>query len=307
MLSLEDFKTSLTLPSPVEPFFPKWKGAEKVSLFVKRDDAIHPIMSGNKWRKLSNALPPSLPKAIVSFGGGFSNHLHALGFICFKLGIPFTAIIRGDYSATPSPMIKDLIQWQTHIEYVDRITYKKRSDSAYLNELKLQFPDAIIIPEGGSQAQALQGIKDTVDEIEVDFDFIVAPVASGATLAGIINALNKRNRTTATDFRSLHKVIGIGVLKGEGYLEGLVQKFLPISKHQTSWHIDHNYHFGGYAKAPNELQTFCNDFNDNMEFKIEPVYSGKAFWAVKDMLAKGKFEDRSRIVVLHTGGLQGAR
>lgn len=204
-------------------------------------------------------------------------------------------------------MIKDLIQWQTHIEYVDRITYKKRSDSAYLNELKLQFPDAIIIPEGGSQAQALQGIKDMVDEIEVDFDFIVAPVASGATLAGIINALNKRNRTTATDFRSLHKVIGIGVLKGEGYLEGLVQKFLPISKHQTSWHIDHNYHFGGYAKAPNELQTFCNDFNDNMEFKIEPVYSGKAFWAVKDMLAKGKFEDRSRIVVLHTGGLQGAR
>ena len=307
MLSLEDFKTSLTLPSPVEPFFPKWKGAEKVSLFVKRDDAIHPIMSGNKWRKLSNALPPSLPKAIVSFGGGFSNHLHALGFICFKLGIPFTAIIRGDYSATPSPMIKDLIQWQTHIEYVDRITYKKRSDSADLNELKLQFPDAIIIPEGGSQAQALQGIKDMVDEIEVDFDFIVAPVASGATLAGIINALNKRNRTTATDFRSLHKVIGIGVLKGEGYLEGLVQKFLPISKHQTSWHIDHNYHFGGYAKAPNELQTFCNDFNDNMEFKIEPVYSGKAFWAVKDMLAKGKFEDRSRIVVLHTGGLQGAR
>lgn len=306
MLSLEDFKTSLTLPSPVEPFFPKWKGAEKVSLFVKRDDAIHPIMSGNKWRKLSNALPPSLPMAIVSFGGGFSNHLHALGFICFKLGIPFTAIIRGDYSATPSPMIKDLIQWQTHIEYVDRITYKKRSDSAYLNELKLQFPDAIIIPEGGSQAQALQGIKDMVDEIEVDFDFIVAPVASGATLAGIINALNKRNRTTATDFRSLHKVIGIGVLKGEGYLEGLVEQFLPITN-QTHWHIDHNYHFGGYAKAPSELQIFCNDFNNTMEFEIEPVYSGKAFWAVKDMLAKGKFEDGSRIVVLHTGGLQGAR
>ena len=146
MLSLEDFKTSLTLPSPVEPFFPKWKGAEKVSLFVKRDDAIHPIMSGNKWRKLSNALPPSLPKAIVSFGGGFSNHLHALGFICFKLGIPFTAIIRGDYSATPSPMIKDLIQWQTHIEYVDRITYKKRSDSAYLNELKLLLNRLLLEP-----------------------------------------------------------------------------------------------------------------------------------------------------------------
>ena len=330
MLSLEDFKTSLTLPSPVEPFFPKWKGAEKVSLFVKRDDAIHPIMSGNKWRKLSNALPPSLPKAIVSFGGGFSNHLHALGFICFKLGIPFTAIIRGDYSATPSPMIKDLIQWQTHIEYVDRITYKKRSDSAYLNELKLQFPDAIIIPEGGSQAQALQGIKDMVDEIEVDFEFIVAPVASGATLAGIVNALKTFNTGSIKNASPTpqRKAIGVGVLKGEGYLESLVEQLLPDSPRREvqqnipagerskihdrnqeaqHWHINHDFHFGGYAKAPIELQTFCCDFNNTMPFKIEPVYSGKAFWAVKDLLAKGAFNDGARIVILHTGGLQGAR
>ncbi|CAB9495069.1 1-aminocyclopropane-1-carboxylate deaminase/D-cysteine desulfhydrase [Alteromonas macleodii] len=306
MLSLDEFKTSLTLPSPLIPFKPNWEGASKVSLYVKRDDAIHPVMSGNKWRKLSHALTSPLPNHVISFGGGFSNHLHALGFACYKLGIPFTAIIRGDYSAAPSPMIKDLMQWQTRIEYVNRITYNKRNDSTYLDELKLEFPNAIIIPEGGSQALALQGIKDMVDEIEVDFDFIVAPVASGATLAGIINALNKRNSLMATDFRSHYKAIGIGVLKGEGYLEGLVEQFLTTSS-QTHWHIDHSYHFGGYAKAPSELQTFCSDFNNTMEFEIEPVYSGKAFWAVKDMLAKGKFEDGSRIVVLHTGGLQGAR
>ena len=306
MLSLDEFKTSLTLPSPLIPFKPNWEGASKVSLYVKRDDAIHPVMSGNKWRKLSHTLTSPLPNAVISFGGGFSNHLHALGFACFKLGIPFTAIIRGDYSAAPSPMIKDLMQWKTRIEYVNRITYKKRNDSTYLDELKLEFPNAIIIPEGGSQALALQGIKDMVDEIEVDFDFIVAPVASGATLAGIVNALNKRNSLMTTDFRSRSKAIGIGVLKGEGYLEGLVEQFLPITN-QANWHIEHHYHFGGYAKAPSELQTFCSDFNNTMDFEIEPVYSGKAFWAVKDMLAKGKFEDGSRIVVLHTGGLQGAR
>ncbi len=306
VLSLDEFKTSLALPSPLIPFKPNWEGASKVSLYVKRDDAIHPVMSGNKWRKLSHTLTSPLPNAAISFGGGFSNHLHALGFACFKLGIPFTAIIRGDYSAAPSPMIKDLMQWQTRIEYVNRITYTKRNDSAYLDELKLEFPNAIIIPEGGSQALALQGIKDMVDEIEVDFDFIVAPVASGATLAGIVNALNKRNILMATDFRSRNKAIGIGVLKGEGYLEGLVEQFLPTTN-QTNWHIDHSYHFGGYAKAPSELQTFCNDFNNTMAFEIEPVYSGKTFWAVKDMLAKGKFKDGSRIVVLHTGGLQGAR
>lgn len=309
MLSLDAFKTSLTLPSPLIPFRPIWEGAEKVSLFVKRDDAIHPVMSGNKWRKLSHALTSPLPKAIVSFGGGFSNHLHALGFVCHKLGIPLNAIIRGDYSASPTPMIEDLKSWGTHINYVDRITYKKRNDSAYLQQLKQQHPDATIIPEGGSQAQALQGIGDMVDEIDIDFDFIVAPVASGATLAGIVSALNKRNKNNAADTHQLAvcKAIGVGVLKGEDYLEALVEQFLPASLGRSNWHIDHNYHFGGYAKAPNELQTFCNDFKNTFDFDIEPVYSGKAFWAVKDMLAKGMFKDGSRIVILHTGGLQGAR
>ena len=309
MLPLDAFKSSLTLPSPLIPFKPNWEGASKVSLFVKRDDAIHPVMSGNKWRKLSHALTSPLPKTIVSFGGGFSNHLHALGFVCYKLGIPFNAVIRGDYSAAPTPMIEDLKSWGTRIDYVDRVTYKKRNDSAYLLHLKQQQPDAMIIPEGGSQAQALQGIKDMVDEIDIDFDFIVAPVASGATLAGIVSALNKRNENNATDtlHQTTRNVVGVGVLKGAGYLEGLVEQFLPASLGRSNWHIDHNYHFGGYAKAPNELQTFCNDFNNTFDFDIEPVYSGKAFWAVKDMLAKGMFEDGSRIVVLHTGGLQGAR
>ena len=309
MLPLDAFKSSLTLPSPLIPFKPNWEGASKVSLFVKRDDAIHPVMSGNKWRKLSHALTSPLPKTIVSFGGGFSNHLHALGFVCYKLGIPFNAIIRGDYSAAPTPMIEDLKSWGTRIDYVDRVTYKKRNDSAYLLYLKQQQPDAMIIPEGGSQAQALQGIKDMVDEIDIDFDFIVAPVASGATLAGIVSALNKRNENNATDtlHQTTRNVVGVGVLKGENYLEGLVEQFLPTSLGRSNWHIDHSYHFGGYAKAPNELRTFCNDFNHAFEFDIEPVYSGKAFWAVKDMLAKGKFEDGARIVVLHTGGLQGAR
>lgn len=309
MLPLDAFKSLLTLPSPLIPFKPNWEGASKVSLFVKRDDAIHPVMSGNKWRKLSHALTSPLPKTIVSFGGGFSNHLHALGFVCYKLGIPFNAVIRGDYSAAPTPMIEDLKSWGTRIDYVDRVTYKKRNDSAYLLHLKQQQPDAMIIPEGGSQAQALQGIKDMVDEIDIDFDFIVAPVASGATLAGIVSALNKRNENNAKD--TLHhtgcNAVGVGVLKGEDYLEGLVEQFLPASLGRSNWHIEHNYHFGGYAKAPNELQTFCNDFNNTFDFDIEPVYSGKAFWAVKDMLAKGMFEDGSRIVVLHTGGLQGAR
>ena len=332
MLPLEAFKTSLTLPSPLVSISPKWKGAENVSLYVKRDDAIHPIISGNKWRKLSHSLTQPLSNAIISFGGGFSNHLHALGFVCFELGIPFTAIVRGNYSANPSPMIEDLIQWGTTSEYVDRKTYQRRNEYEYLNELQTKYPNALIIPEGGSQARALAGLQDMMDEINLEFDVMVAPVASGATLAGIIRALDKRNKCAYTGLQDMPssacKAIGIGVLKGEGYLEELVEQFLPNSlkrennRHiesnqntaklptQTThsfWHIEHNYHWGGYAKAPPELVAFCDDFNKTMPFEIEPVYSGKAFWAVKDMLAKSKFKDGTRIIILHTGGLQGAR
>jgi len=322
--SLEEFKSSLVLPSPLTPFRPNWIGADNVSLFVKRDDAIHPIISGNKWRKLSEVLTHPLPCKILSFGGGFSNHLHALGFACFKLGISLTAVIRGNYRANPTPMIKDLMQWNTEIQYVDRETYKKRNDESYLRQLKQEYNEAVIIPEGGSQAQALFGIRQMVNEIDMDFDVLITPVASGAPLAGVASALNLRNaKNESIDGRqSFRNAIGIGVLKGEGYLEDLVEQLISsfsvngyrqntnrvLSIPQSAcWHIEHGYHFGGYAKSPHELNAFCEAFNNTMEFEIEPVYSGKTFYAVKDMLAKNTFKDGTRIVILHTGGLQGAR
>lgn len=292
--SLEELEKSLSLPSPLTPFNPSWEGAESVSIWVKRDDMIHPVISGNKWRKLAYALRDNQVAEVISFGGGFSNHIHALGFVCYKLKIKFTAIIRGDYSAAPTPMICDLMRWNTQIDYVNRITYQKRSDEQYLAALQTKHPLATIIPEGGSQQAALLGVQELVHEITIPFDVIMAPVASGATLAGITSALSEKQTA-----------IGIGVLKGQGYLESLVSQFLP---HQVdNWIINHNYHFGGYAKVPATLATFCEEFNQTMPFKIEPVYSGKVFWALKKMLSEGLFEPGTKIIVVHTGGLQGAR
>jgi 1-aminocyclopropane-1-carboxylate deaminase len=390
---LTTLEQTLTQPSPLELFRPDWPGAEDVTIYVKRDDKIHPVVSGNKWRKLKQfiygyaeqyldgaAFEEGLPQnadgdspdaeessfiaevssfsaegssstaegssstaegsfnaegslyakgsvRLISFGGGFSNHLHALGYVCYTLGIPLTAIIRGDYSATPTPMISDLTSWNVDIEYVDRITYKKRDSAEYLNTLKERFSPAITIPEGGSQEQAIGGVAELVSEIaealaannNAEFDTIIAPVASGATMAGIITALTPNQHA-----------IGIGVLKGQDYLESLVNQFLapallakeimtkelaakaPASndeerKTNSNWHINHEYHCGGYAKAPPYLKAFCENFNNAMPFKIEPVYSGKVFFALKDMLKKGTFKSGSKIIVLHTGGLQGAR
>ena len=296
MLNTTTLSKELNLPSPLELFTPPWEGAERVTMYVKRDDAIHPIISGNKWRKLKYALQqvPNNTSGIVSFGGGYSNHLHALGFVCAKLNIPFHAIIRGDYRQHPTPMIKDLTDIGASIHYVNKITYQRRNDVDYLQDLQAQFPNMVIIPEGGSQHAAIRGVQEMVQEIDLPFDSIIAPVASGATLAGIVSSLSPS--------QSAH---GIGVLKGEGYLESLVLQFLP--QQTNPFTIHHQFHCGGYAKIPTYLADFCEDFNQTMPFKIEGVYSGKVFWALKQMLAEHAFAPHQRIVIVHTGGIQGAR
>ena len=290
-------------PSPEQVITPSWSGLEHLNLTVKRDDLLHAIISGNKWRKLQYSLLAALQQNIahiVSFGGGFSNHLHALGYCCHALNIKFTAIVRGDYSANPSPMLKDLLKWHTDIQYVTKVSYRQRDEPDYLRQLQDRFGKVMIIPEGGSNELALQGIAELVDELLQTYDYIIAPVASGGTLAGLIKA--KHNTPC--------KILGIGVLKGEDYLAELVQNLLP-SDLQTlpsaHWSINHDYHFDGYAKSSQELHDFCDDFYQQTQIAIEPIYSGKLFFALRDLIGQGYFPQGSKVLALHTGGLQGAR
>lgn len=290
---------NIATPSILQPLCVNWTGAPQVSLYIKRDDLIHPIISGNKWRKLKYALLEARQRGvaeIISFGGGHSNHLHALGYCCHQLGIQLLALVRGNYHTNPTPMLRDLQQWHSRVIYLDKATYHKRSQPDFIASWQAAHPDALIIPEGGSQALALPGVAEIVNEQESDFSHILTPVGSGGTLAGLIQARHKDN---------MH-VIGVAALKGEGYLEGLVKSLLPAS-HYPNWHIEHRFHFGGYAKSSVELIDFCERFKAQTGITIEPVYSGKACWALKQLLAEGHFPKGSRILLLHTGGLQGAR
>ena len=285
-------------PSPEQIITPSWTGLEHLNLTVKRDDLLHAIISGNKWRKLQYSLITALQQNIVhivSFGGGFSNHLHALGYCCHQLNIKFTAIVRGDYSANPSPMLLDLSKWQADIQYVDKVTYQQRDKLEYLQNLQAKYPNALVIPEGGSNKLAIQGVSETINELTQDYDFIIAPVASGGTLAGLI---------TATRNTSI-QVLGIAVLKGQGYLENLVQDLLLQT--DQHWSINHDYHFGAYAKSSAELHDFCDDFYQQTQIAVEPIYSGKLFFALRDLIGQSYFPQGSKILALHTGGLQGAR
>lgn len=289
-------------PSPELIIKPTWPELQRYQLSVKRDDLIHPVVSGNKWRKLKYALQQATSnnvKHIVSFGGGYSNHLHALGYCCQKLGIRLSAIIRGDYSQNLSPMLQDLLNWDADIQYVDRATYQQRAEPKYLATLTTKYPHAVLIPEGGSQQQALKGVAEIIQELTHQYDYILAPVASGGTLAGLIDGL--------TQTKSATKILGVAVLKGQGYLEQLVESLLSQQHHKADWTITHDYHCGGYAKSNNELSQFCAEFEQQTQIPVEPVYSGKLFYALQQLTLNGYFPNGSRVLALHTGGLQGGR
>jgi 1-aminocyclopropane-1-carboxylate deaminase len=297
-------KLAIQTPSPEQVLSPHWAKLQNIQISIKRDDLLHPIVSGNKWRKLKYVLLETSDndvKHIVSFGGGYSNHLHALGYCCQQLGIRLNAIIRGDYSQNLSPMLRDLLSWGTDIQYVDRVTYQQRAEPQYLQTLTTKYPNALLIPEGGSQQQALKGVAEIIQELTHQYDYILAPVASGGTLAGLIQGTTKQIKHNGC------QILGMAVLKGEGYLEQLVTTLLTEDNDTRNWQINHNYHFGGYAKSNSELAQFCSDFYQQTDIKIEPVYSGKLFFALRDLVNKKYFPDGSRILALHTGGLQGAR
>lgn len=299
---------SIQLPSPEQRLNLDCKNANQVEIWIKRDDLIHAVISGNKWRKLSNILRIALqspPAKIISFGGGYSNHIHALAYCCNVLKIPFLAYIRGNYAQNMTPMLTDIHRWGAQIEWVDKVTYAKRAEPSYISQLNAQYPNSMIIPEGGSQQAALQGVSSIVNELIQPYDLIAAPVASGGTIAGLIHA--SHNMDTS--------VLGIAVLKGHDYLYDLVNQFLPAKMKTASdetgasakWQINSEFHFGGYAKKPAELLAFCNNFQQHNKIELEPIYSGKLFFALSQLIEKNYFPKYTKILALHTGGLQGIR
>ncbi len=363
------FKNEITCPSPLQEFTwqnldyePTLANSDQYHFYCKRDDLIHPTISGNKWRKLQGVLSliqNNCPTDIISFGGGYSNHLHALAYLCQKLNIPFTAIIRGNYQYNKTPMITDIESWGASIKYVNKLEYKLRGDETYLSKLAEQYVNALIIPEGGSSKLCFDGMGVLMKELthqltalsttsnnqEITHNYIVLPVASAGTLSGLINAVHLNETSvylpnhceTNIDVAnrpiintSNTTVIGIAVLKGKGYLENLTTELLNGVNYsgKVNWFIEHEYNCGGYAKSNTSLNVLINHLNTGElirtnEFKafnsqpnltilqknitVEHVYSGKVFYAITDMLKNKRFQSNSRIIALHTGGLQGAR
>lgn len=266
---------------------------KQVNWKVLRLDLIDEIKGGNKLFKLKynleEAKKTGLP--VLTFGGAFSNHIIATAKACSLNSISSIGIIRGETPAELNHVLKAAEEFGMKLHFVLREEYRRRGAAEYQYELQNKFGNHFIIPEGGGNELGVKGCMEILKPIEEEFDFIFTPVGSGGTLAGL--ALSAPVKA---------KVIGIAVLKGENYLEQSVKNLIG-RKHVAHWSINHHYHFGGYAKWNNELIEFIYKFKAVNDIQLEPIYSGKLFFAVHDMLKNNFFPVDSKILSLHTGGL----
>ncbi|GHF82733.1 1-aminocyclopropane-1-carboxylate deaminase/D-cysteine desulfhydrase [Thalassotalea marina] len=285
--------------SPVEQLNSPLFNKHDVSVFVKRDDLIHPIISGNKWRKLQYNLAEAKKlgyKGVISFGGAYSNHLHALAFACHQQGLTAKLIIRGEPSYAQNYTLRCAKHWGAHLLFVDRATYRRRTDPEFRAQLSNDYPELMLIPEGGTNSLALRGVREVMTELETQqtFDTIMTPVGSAGTLSGLICGAKGQ------------QVLGVAVLKQAQYLVDEIQSLLKTQKcSYNNWQLLTDYHQGGYAKFSQQDLTRIQNFMKETGLPLEPIYSGKMICAFLTLLEQGFFNKGHRIMLLHTGGLQG--
>jgi len=299
--------------SPLQPLHSTLIENAGITLYVKRDDLIHPQFGGNKWRKLKynlNAARKNNCHTLLTFGGAWSNHIYATAAAGQFFGFKTLGFIRGEKHHPLNPTLSFAEQCGMQLIYIDRETYRNKNDAHYLDRLKRQYKNTYILPEGGSNLLATQGCKEIVTEIDAElkksFDVICCASGTGATLAGLVAAMQNGQTTHQ------QTAIGFSALKGGVFLENDVKHFLqqsdgePTNKQKSiDWHIEDRFHFGGYAKVNDELIQFIKNFKIQYGFMLDAVYTAKMFYGLFELIKNNTFSTGSTIVVIHSGGLQG--
>jgi len=328
------FEDSLLQASPLQEIFSPETERAGVRLLIKRDDLIHPQFGGNKWRKLKYNIEHMLRNDIdtlVTFGGAWSNHIHATAAAGKHFGIDTIGIIRGEPGRTPS----DTLQFARHcgmqLFFLDRQQYRQQHQPEVLNRLVKRYAgdpaDTCVLPEGGSNALAVTGCREIVEEIikEIgsDFDIICCSTGTGATLAGLACALQDHPDPVIND----KQAIGFCALKlsrdpqhRSETRSGLEQ---DIDRHirdnlraastpesnglHVNWKLVTDYHFGGYARIDDQLVDFMQGFRRQQGIRLDAVYTGKMFYGLLQQIKQGHYKRGTTIVAVHSGGLQGNR
>ena len=283
----------LEIYSPVQQISNKLFDEQGISVFIKRDDLIHPMISGNKWRKLKYILKKAVAENkthLVTFGGAYSNHLLATAAAAAKFGFKSTGIVRGEEINNDTLFLCRLHGME--LIFTDRESY--RDKPGLFNKYFGNDSNAFFIDEGGASIEGAQGCAELINELTEPYDNIFCACGTGTTAAGIINGLQKHKLTT--EFNA------VPVFKNGGFIKDEIDKYLI---NPTNYHLHTDYHFGGYAKTDKELISFIKRFVTDTGILIEPVYTGKMLYAIYDLAAKGHFKPGSTILAIHTGGLLG--
>lgn len=264
-----------------------------------RLDTIDEELSGNKLFKLL----PYLEKAaaaqcstLLSFGGRYSNHLHALAHACKRYGFHCVAMVRGYEEQGLTATLQDLYQLGAEVHFLSRQDYRRRYELEFQQQLMQAYGNALLIEEGGNGKLGRQGMQLLAQLLSshlLDADYLVLPSGTGCCLLGLLDYLPPQLST---------KLLAVLAVNNKAELQQAVANY-----DSNKVELIDGYQFGGFGKTPKELLAFIDQFKQQQQIALDPVYTGKMCWAVEDLIRQGYFRANSRIVCLHTGGLQGAR
>jgi 1-aminocyclopropane-1-carboxylate deaminase len=278
------FNQQINLPIPNE-----------ITLHIKREDLIHPFISGNKFRKLKYNLLQAKAEGktkLLTFGGAFSNHIAAVAYAGKENNLETIGIIRGDElesKISENPTLTFAQNCGMKFEFVSREVYRTQATNSFIEELNEKYNDFYLVPEGGTNLLAVKGCEEILTPEDTEFTHISCAIGTGGTISGLINSA-KPNQ----------KIIGFPALKGD-FLSDDIRKFVSNS----NWELQLDYHFGGYAKINSVLISFINDFYKQTNIPLDPIYTGKMMFGIVDLINKGYFPKGAKILAIHTGGLQG--
>jgi 1-aminocyclopropane-1-carboxylate deaminase len=279
----------------------------QVQLYLKREDLIHPHISGNKWRKLKYNLREARAQGkqtLLTFGGAFSNHIYAVAAAGELSGFQTIGLIRGEQHVELNPTLSFATKAGMYLQYLSREDYRRKEEPSFLKLLEDKYGDFYILPEGGSNALAVKGCAEIIADIPMPYDYLCCPCGTGGTFAGLIAGTHTASQT----------LMGFSALKGGAFLAEEVKQCLAAYEQiepglmavpSISWCIQTDYHFGGYAKITTILLDFIRWFERTHVIALEQVYTGKMIYGLYDLLKQGYFKPGSVIVAIHTGGLQG--
>ncbi|PSL26107.1 1-aminocyclopropane-1-carboxylate deaminase/D-cysteine desulfhydrase [Dyadobacter jiangsuensis] len=290
---------SPSVPTPLQRLVNAGTEKAGVQLYIKRDDLIHSMVSGNKWRKLKYNLLDAQARgkgAVLTFGGAYSNHLYATAAAGNALGLKTIGVVRGlELQDKENETLQFCREQGMQLHFVSREEYRQRHSEGYLEEIIARFGNPYLIPEGGTTGLALKGVAEMVFEIEGQLgampDFIASAAGTGGTAAGILSAGAN--------------ALAFSALKGGDFLKEDIHRLSDECRQPGNLTLLTDYHFGGYAKWNSELLAFMQDFRAEYDVLLEQVYTAKMFYGLFDLIQKGFFEAGTTIVAVHTGGLQG--